>query len=185
MINHLKDALGRIPLVVGLAFAWYGLVAANDAIFQQFILTPYASLIYLPAALRIIFPLVFHNACYWGIILGGFLVTQGKVNDGLIDTVLLATSSGLAPYIGISVFKTLFETRPDLADLKPIHLVALALLCAASNAVLLSMYFAMSGRFMPPLTNLITILIGDIVGTIIVLYLASFTLTFFISRRRV
>ena len=82
MITHLKNALGRILLVVGLAFAWCGLVAANDAIFQQFILTPYASLIYLPAALRVIFPLVFQNAGYWGIILGSFGVVQGKVNDG-------------------------------------------------------------------------------------------------------
>ena len=185
MTTHLKNALGRILLVVGLAFAWCGLVAANDAIFQQFILTPYASLIYLPAALRVIFPLVFQNAGYWGIILGSFGVVQGKVNDGTLDVVLLAILSGLAPYIGISVFKMLFETRPDLADLKPVHLLALALLCAVSNATLLNIYFSMSGRLMQPLNNLLTILIGDIVGTVIVLYLASFILTFFISRRRV
>ena len=185
MITHLKNALGRILLVVGLAFAWCGLVAANDAIFQQFILTPYASLIYLPAALRVIFPLVFQNAGYWGIILGSFGVVQGKVNDGTLDVALLAILSGLAPYIGISVFKTLFQTRPDLADLKPVHLLALALLCAVSNATLLNIYFSMSGRLMQPLNNLLTILIGDILGTVIVLYLASFILTFFISRRRV
>lgn len=185
MTTHLKNALGRILLVVGLAFAWCGLVAANDGIFQQFILTPYASLIYLPAALRVIFPLVFQNAGYWGIILGSFGVVQDKVNDGLIDTALLAILSGLAPYIGISVFKTLFQTRPDLADVKPVHLLALALLCAVSNATLLSIYFSMSGTPMQSLTNLLTILIGDIVGTVIVLYLASFILTFFISRRRV
>ena len=185
MITQLKDALGRILLVVGLAFAWCGLVAANDAIFQQFILTPYASLIYLPAALRVIFPLVFGNAGYLGIILGSFWVGQGKVNDGTLDVALLAILSGLAPYIGISVFKTLFQTRPDLADLKPVHLLALALLCAVSNATLLNMYFSTSGRLMQPLNNLLTILIGDILGTVIVLYLASFILTFFISRRRV
>ena len=185
MIIQLKTALGWILLVVGLAFAWCGLVAANDAIFQQFILTPYASLIYLPAALRVIFPLVFQNAGYWGIILGSFGVVQGKVNDGTLDVVLLAILSGLAPYIGISVFKMLFETRPDLADLKPVHLLALALLCAVSNATLLNIYFSMSGRLMQPLNNLLTILIGDILGTVIVLYLASFVLTFFISRRRV
>ena len=184
MTAQLKDALGSGLLVIGLAFAWCGLVAANDAIFQQFIVTPYASLIYLPAALRIIFPLVFHNAGYWGIILGSFGVAQGKVNDGTLDVALLAISSGLAPYIGISIFKTLFQTRPDLVDLKPVHLLALALLCAVSNAVLLSMYFSMSGRLMQPLNNLLTVLIGDILGTVIVLYLASFILTFFISRRR-
>jgi len=173
MATQLKDALGRILLIVGLAFAWCGLVAANDAVFQQFILTPYASLIYLPAALRVIFPLVFGNAGYLGIILGSFGVIQDKVNDGLIDTVLLAVLSGLAPYIGISVFKMLFETRPDLADLKPVHLLVLALLCAVSNATLLSIYFSMSGTPVQSLTNLLTILIGDILGTVIVLYLGS------------
>jgi hypothetical protein len=184
MKAQLMDGLRSSLLTIGLAFAWCGLVAANTAIFQQFIVTPYASLIYLPAALRVIFPLVFHNAGYWGIILGSFCVTQGKVDDGTLDAALLAISSGLAPYIGISIFKTLFQIRPDLVDLKPLHLLALALLCAVSNALLLDMYFSMSGRLMQPLNNLLTVLIGDILGTAIVLCLASFILTFFISRRR-
>lgn len=185
MTAGLNGILLRTVLVVGLAVAWYGLAEANDAVFQQLMLSPFASLIYLPAALRVIFPLVFGKSGYFGIVLGSFWVVQDKVNNGLLDTAFLAIISALAPFIGISLFKLLFTTRPDLADLKTVHLVALALLCAASNALLANIYFAVSGRLMQPIDSLFTILIGDILGTVIVLYLASFVLTFFVSRRRV
>jgi hypothetical protein len=93
--------------------------------------------------------------------------------------------SGLAPLIGIAVFKMLFTTKPDLADLKTVHFFALGSLCAASNALLHNLYYALSGCPMQPLELASTIFIGDVAGTVIVLSLLSFVLTFFISRRRV
>jgi fructose-specific phosphotransferase system IIC component len=92
--------------------------------------------------------------------------------------------SGLAPLIGIAVFKMLFTTKPDLADLKTVHFFALGTLCAASNAAFVNLYYTMSGRLAQPLDLIMTIFIGDIVGTVIVLSLLSFVLTLFISRRR-
>jgi hypothetical protein len=83
------------------------------------------------------------------------------------------------------VFKRLFTVKPDLADLKAVHFVALGALCAASNALLLNAYFILSGHPLQPLDLLITIFIGDVMGTLIVMLIVSFVLTFFISRRRV
>ena len=185
MTGLLKNVAGKILLLAGVALAWCGLVALNDVVFEQMIVTPYAALIYLPAALRVIFPLVLGNIGYLGIILGSFWMAQDKVNNGLADTALLAIASGLAPFIGIYVSKSVFKTRPDLSDLKPAHLLALAVLCAASNALLLEFYFLLSGGPMPPLSNLLIIFIGDTSWALILLYLASLALTFFISRRRV
>jgi hypothetical protein len=107
------------------------------------------------------------------------------VNDGVIDIVSLAIMSGLASLIGIGLFKMLFTTKPGLADLKTVHFFALGSLCAASNAVLLNLYFAMTGRLLQPFDHAMTIFIGDVAGTVIVLSILSFVLTFFISRRRV
>lgn len=184
MTAQLKDILSWTLTAVSLALLWVGVVAANDALFQQWQVSSYASFIYLPAALRIVFPLVFGNSGYLGIILGSFFVTQGYINNGIIDTACLAITSALAPFVGISVFKLLFTIRPDLADLKTVHLVALALLCAVSNALLLNIYFPFSGRSIQQLNGVMTILIGDILGTVIVLFCISFILTFFMSRRR-
>jgi hypothetical protein len=185
MKAQLKDALGWGLLVIGLSLAWYGLSSANDFVFQQLSLTPNATLIYLPAALRIIYPLVFRSAGVLGIIIGGYFVVQGRVNDGLIDIVSLAIMSGVAPLIGIGLFKRLFRTKPGLAELKTVHFFALGSLCAASNALLLNLYFTMSDRLMQPFGHAMTIFIGDVAGTVIVLSILSFVLTFFISRRRV
>jgi hypothetical protein len=191
MTAKFKDWLGWVLLVIGLGLAWYGLASANDYVFQQLALNPNAHLIYLPAALRIIYPLVFREAGVFGIIIGSYLVVQDRVNDGLrlndglIEIVSLAVMSGLAPLIGIAVFKMLFTTKPDLADLKTVHFFALGSLCAASNAVLHNLYYTLSGHAVLPLELASTIFIGDVAGTVIVLSLLSFALTFFISRRRV
>lgn len=184
MTAKLKDALGWVLLVISLALAWYGLASANNFVFQKLALTPNAHLIYLPAALRIIYPLVFREVGVFGIIIGGCFVVQDRINDGLLDIVSLSVLSGLAPLIGIAVFKMLFTIKPDLADLKTVHFFALGSLCAASNAALMNLYYALSGRPVQPLELLITILIGDVAGAVIVFSLLSFVLTFFISRRR-
>lgn len=185
MTAQLKDVLGRVLLVIGLGLAWYGLASANDYVFQQLALNPNAHLIYLPAALRIIYPLVFREAGVLGIIMGSYFVVQDRVNDGIIDIISLAVMSGLAPLVVIGVFKRLFTVKPNLADLKAVHFFALGALCAASNAVLVNVYFTLSDHPLQPLDLLITIFIGDLAGTVIVLALLSFVLTFFISRHRV
>ena len=185
MTAKFKDVLRWVLLVIGLGLAWYGLASANDYVFQHLALNPNAHLIYLPAALRIIYPVVFREAGVLAIIVGSVFVVQDRVNDGLIEIVSLAVMSGLAPLIGIAAFKMLFTTKPDLADLKTIHFFALGSLCAASNAVFLNLYYALSERPAQPLDLAITIFIGDVAGTVIVLSLLSFALTFFISRRRV
>ena len=191
MKAQLKDASGWVLLVVGLSLAWYGLASANDYVFQQLALNPNAHLIYLPAALRIIYPLVFREAGVFGIIIGSYFVVQDRVNDGLrlsdglLEIVSLSVMSGLAPLIGIAIFKMLIRTKPDLADLKTVHFFALGSLCAASNALLHNLYYTLSGHALQPLELVSTIFIGDVAGTVIVLSLLSFVLTFFISRRRV
>ena len=185
MTAKFKNVLGWVLLVIGLGLAWYGLASANDYVFQHLALNPNAHLIYLPAALRIIYPLVFREAGVFGIIIGSYFVVQDRVNDGLIDIVSLSVMSGLAPLIGIAVFKMLFTTKPDLADLKTVHFFALGSLCASSNALLHNLYYTLSGHAVLPLELASTIFIGDVAGTVIVLSLLSFALTFFISRRRV
>ena len=121
MADKLKEALGWALLVIGLGLTWYGLASANDYVFQQLALNPNAHLIYLPAALRIIYPLVFREAGVFSIIIGSYFVVQGRGGEVMIDIVALAVMSGFAPLIGIGVFKMLFTTKPDLADLKTTH----------------------------------------------------------------
>lgn len=184
MTTSIKSGLGWVALAGSLALMWYGFAAANAAIFEQLALTPNATLIYVPAALRVIFPIVFGSAGVAGIIFGSFLVFPGEATDGPLDATIQAILSGLAPLIGLSIFKMLFSTRPDLADLKTVHLVSLALLCAGSNAMVIDLYLIISGHLMQPLAHILTIFIGDVLGTMIVLYIVAFGLTFFISRRR-
>lgn len=184
MTVRIKDSLYWLALVCGLASLWYILVAANGALFDHIALNANANLIYLPAALRIIYPLVFGSAGVGGIILGSYLSFPLEATDGFAHSVLLAILSGVAPLVAIALFKRMFKTRPDLADLTPTHLLTLATLCAASNAVILNLFLAVAGRLTQPIRQVVAIFIGDVTGAAIILYLSSFVLTFFISRRR-
>lgn len=181
---ELKRAFVWATTVGALALLWYMFVAANIAMFKSLELNSGATLIYLPAALRVIYVLVFRSAGVFAIMLGSYLAFPSEATDGMTDAIARAVLSGIAPLAGIAIFSKLFKTRPDLADLLPTHLLALALLCAASNAVILNAYLAASGNLLQPLQQIATILIGDITGIVIVLYLTSFILTFVISRRR-
>lgn len=184
MLQQLKTASGWVTTVSGLALLWYGLVLANAELFRSLELSRNAALIYLPAALRIVYPLVFGRAGVCGVIVGSYFGFPTEAADSMGGNAALAILSGVVPLIGIGLFTLLYKTRADLADLRPVHLVALALLCAAANAVILNLYLAVSGEVVKPLRHILTIFIGDVLGAAIVLYLTSFVLIFFISRRR-
>lgn len=184
MTAELKTVCTWIASVCGLALAWYVMVAANTALFDSLRLNSYAQLIYLPAALRIIYPLVFGRAGIAGVILGSLLGFLYEDTDGNLDRVLLAILSAVAPLIGIKLFTRIYRIRADLADLMPKHLLTLSLLCAASNALVLNLCLAATDHVFQPLTQVATIFVGDFTGSIIVLYCTGLLLTFFISRRR-
>lgn len=76
MTAKFKDILGWVLLVIGLGLAWYGLASANDYVFQHLALNPNAHLIYLPAALRIIYPLVFREAGVSALLLAATLSSK-------------------------------------------------------------------------------------------------------------
>ncbi len=185
LMAKLKSALAWAATVSGLALLWVGFVSANSALFKNFELNPNATLVYLPAALRVIYPMVFGRVGVVGIVIGSYASFPSDAADGPIDSLLLALLSALAPLVGIALSRMLFKTRSDLADLMPVHLLVLAVMCATSNAAILNLYLGISGDLLWPLRQVATILIGDITGTVIVLAVTSFILTFFISRRQV
>lgn len=183
MFNKLKLAVGWVATVCGLALLWQGAYAANALMFKHLELSVYASLIFLPAALRVIYPLIFGSAGFFGVVVGSYVAFPASASTSIIDAVSLAILSGTAPLMGIGVFNLLFKTRPDLADLRPQHLFALAILCAAANAIVLNLYLALSGQLIKPLRQIGTIFLGDAFGMIILLYVTAVILTLFISRK--
>ena len=154
------------------------LYEANAAIFARLELNSHASWIFLPAALRIIFPLVFGSAGVVGLILGGYYVLPPAEGMGVINNIVFALLSGLTPLVGIKIVRSVFHVRSDLANLTPTHIIMLALACALSNAIILSAYMFLIGAVSDPLRQISVILIGDFLGMAIIVFLVSLTLEF-------
>lgn len=183
-MTRLKASFVWVIECAVLVLIWCVLYVANAALFSAYEMNSYANLIFLPAALRVIYPLVFGSSGVMALILGSYFAFPHTAEISLLDAVSLAILSGIAPLLGIYVFKFLFNIRPDLADLRPQYLFILALLCAGSNAIVLKLYLLISGDLVHPFRQIATIFIGDFLGMIIFLSAASFVLAFFMSRRR-
>lgn len=163
---------------------WYVIYVANAAIFEGLALNDHANLIFLPAALRVIFPMVFGGSGICGLIVGSYLAFPHDNDASTIHDIVLAVLSGTTTLPGIALFRCFFNVRTDLANLRPHHLVALALLCGLANALILNLYLHLSEGVLQPIRQVATIFVGDLVGTLVMLYLTAITLSFLMSRKR-
>lgn len=179
----LLAGLTWIAKVSALTLVWYGLYRANGYVFDRLEISPHASWIFLPAALRVIYPLVFQEAGLVALFLGGYFVLPYSAGT-LPDRLTLAFLSAATPLIGIFVCQAVHKFSWDLRDLGPRHLFDLALACAAANSLVLNSYLVMTGDALKPVMQLVTLFVGDVLGTAIVLYAVAMAANLFMPKAK-
>lgn len=162
--------LRDLAVVAGTAALWVCLYWLNDWAFHFLEKTQTASWIFLPAALRLIAVLV------WGLpgALGlwiGTMVTSSQVFGNWTPAVLIAApASALAPLLAVALMRKPLGLRPDLRGLGPGDLAQLAIANAMCSALLHSLVFLFLGDPRANPADIFTMLSGDLVGTLVVLY---------------
>lgn len=144
---------------------------------------PWASWIFLPAALRIIAVLLFGWTGAAGLVLGTFYTIA---KDPVIEVpyqVLLAISSGVAPFVAVALCRRVFGITHDLHGLRPLHIVVLSVVGAATNSMLSNLVLASAGKLTVDLPPLVVVFLGDLNGTAIVLAILSSGITFLAPSR--
>jgi hypothetical protein len=96
----------------------------------------------------------------------------------------LAISSGIAPPAAVAVCRKFLRIEPDLTGLGPANIVVLSLGVAATNALLFNGYLYAIGRLHLGVGQIVTVFVGDVLGTAIVLLVLSGLLTFALPKRR-
>lgn len=182
MSGGMHRSLHWLAQVVVLVGGWCLVYWLNDRAFSLLQMTAHASWIFLPAALRVLYPLVFRQAGIAALLIGGFLVIPQSAGD-LPHRITLAFLSAATPLVGIAICQRIFGFRSDLANLVPQHLLVLSVACAAANSILLNTYLNWTGYPLQPVPHLLAMFVGDVVGTLIVLYLVSVALAL-LSRRQ-
>ncbi len=170
-------------LLAGLiALFWVLLYGLNHWIFAVTEVSSFISWIFLPAALRMLAIM----ACDWagavGLFAGALVTHQADPSGGFGDGLVLAFLSATGPMLAFWFCTKLLNLSKDLSGLTAKQLLVFASTGALLNAVPHNIYFYLSGRMSSPIEGLVPMLVGDLVGTLLVLYVASFALRF-VSRR--
>lgn len=171
-----SSCLMKVVLAGVVALLWVLLYALNHWIFSVTEVSAFISWIFLPAALRMLAIM----ACGWagalGLFVGALVTYQTDPTGGTVDRLVLAFLSATGPMLAFWFCTKLLNLSKDLSGLTAKQLLVFASTGALLNAVPHNIYFYLSGRMSSPMEGLVPMLVGDLVGTLLVLYMASFAL---------
>jgi hypothetical protein len=172
-----------IATVLGLAVAWVLLFDLNEYAFSNLERSSRANWVFLPAAFRIIFVLLFSRLGALGLFCGAYLTLPDSIYSFPFDNVAFAAVSGIAPLAAVYLVRRCISLADDLSGLRGVHIVVLSVVCAAVNSIVLNIVIALTPDGYFDVTQIATVFIGDMLGGAIVLTVISVT-TVLISRLR-
>ena len=167
---------------IAVALLWVLLFRLNRWALSSFDVTVFISWIFLPAAIRMLAIM----ACDWvgavGLFAGALFTNQADPTISLTDGIVLAFLSSAGPLVAFWCCTRLLRLPFTLTGLTAKQLLVFATVGAALNAVPHNIYFFLSGRMTIPIDGLVPMFLGDLVGTMVVLYAVSLALRLLFKR---
>lgn len=157
-------------MVLATVLIFLGFLWLNDVLFARWEYTRGIDWVYLPAGARVLCTLLFAEAGGIGLLLASWLACfyyffPGDPARAWVGCIL----ASLAPYGVYKLFSHLYRFQASLANLTPRRLLWLAVVYSIASPVLHHLWFALQGgdQLLP---SLVVMCIGDLSGTLIVLY---------------
>ena len=161
---------------LSVALAWVVLYHFNQYIFDDLVINRYITWIFLPAFIRMLAVMVFEWAGVAGLILGAY-ITRDLHSSSVLTPLIFALISGLAPYFAMRFCQRILHLPQSFEGLKGYHLFVFAFFGSLVTVCLNHLsfnYFAMDCN----LYTFTSMLVGDFVGALMMLYSAAFMLKF-------
>ena len=155
---------------------YFGTYHLNTWLPSSVAIAPYVSLIYLPAAIRVLAVLVMGLPAAVGLMLGTLLsiyTTEGAWEHVWYETLPTSFISGFGALLAVSIGTRLLKLPADLAGLQPLHLLQLSILGAVCNAIPTNTFFWLMGHISAPLDDALLMFSGDVIGSLVMLWLAA------------
>ena len=158
------------------ALVWTALFHLNDFFFNAAEVAPLVSLIFLPAVLRPVAVLLFGIPGAVGLMLGSALTIPiiETLNVSLVLTIL---SNGLVAWVVLAFMRLMPIYRSELtADMSGLTLrtvIVLASLTALVSSLTNSFIFSLSPDLSESSGLILSMLVGDTIGALLMLYLLS------------
>ena len=155
--------------VVAVTALWILFYKFNLWMFSYFEYNPHIYWIFLPAGIRMISVFIFGWTGVLGIFIGSIFTNEAEISNYVM---YLAAISALAPMLAKRTCMWWFKTPVTLQGLTGKQLLIFALAGAFSNALFSNLYFHLYG-LSDSLYSFLPMFIGDLAGTIIILYLSK------------
>jgi len=164
--------IGRVIPALLLAALYVVLYRASEALISQEIVGGVASLVFLPAAVRL---LGFLLVDFW-IIPALFLAALVCVdlNLGWPDRIVVSAFLALGGPLGTAAVAALSGLKPSLSNLTPRHLLALSVGCSLGSALAYNLSLTLVGIENLGLRVQTATFIGDTIGTWLAIYAIKF-----------
>jgi hypothetical protein len=175
-VLRVRAQVDKLVIVAGVAFAWVLLFHLNQYAFSHLEYSSRANWIFLPAALRITFVLLFNRLGAIGLMVGAYFTLPESLESFQLQNVVFAASSGIAPLVAVYITKRFISLADDLSGLKGGHILVLSGACAFANSLILNAYLALMPDRSLDMTQIATIFVGDMLGAAIVLMVTSSSL---------
>lgn len=152
-------------------------LAVNQLLFSMLEFAPGINWVYLPAGVRLLSTLLFAEAGAVGLLLVSWYVSFVYFfpNDSVRAFMggILAT---VAPYGVYRLARFQFGLQASLANLSPARLLACAVAYSLASPLLHHLWFAFHDGRTDLLDSFIAMAVGDLFGTLLVLYFAKWVL---------
>lgn len=174
--NHRLSFGAMILFAMGITTVWVALYQLNNWFFSEIYLNSFISWIFLPAAIRMFAVMINGWAGTLGLFFGAILTNLSQLEFEPLNALVLAGLSALGPLAAIHLCTRWLQLPVDFAGLQRSQLLVFAAAGALFNVIPHNIFFYMTGLSDDPWSGVLPMLVGDLSGTLIVLYVASFSI---------
>lgn len=181
-MSELRLNLAMIGATAVLFLAALGL---NELLFTQLEFAPGINWIYLPAGIRLLSTLLFAEAGAIGLLIVSWLVCFLLFfPDDPVRSFAGGILASAAPYLVYRAMRKYDGLQANLANLSPKRLLYYALAYSIASPLLHHVWFVLYEHQQDVLGSFVAMAIGDLGGTLLVLYTAKYLLLWWPRMRR-
>lgn len=157
------------------ALSWILIFRLNNFLFSQIEELSLTNWIFLPAGLRLISILLFGFNAVVGLLIGNLItITHLDLKSDYVFFISLI--SAINPYLAFQISKSLLKVNITLVGLTTRQLLLMCIIYAFVNSLSHNVYFYFTGINQEFLINTIKMLIGDLIGSLLVIYIFSMSI---------
>lgn len=163
----------NLYMVLGTICLHGAIMVANELFFRKAEFLQGIGWIYLPAGTRLLCTLLFGRAGAIGLLIAGWFACYWYYFPGDALRATTGTIAGaIGPYLVYLLARSRFGSQASLTNLTPQRLLICALGCSIASPLLHHLWFALHGDA-NLLSGFFVMFLGDLMGTLIVLYTAK------------